>query len=156
MLICVLCFFQLGIFIDVKTFCDFTVCFRHVTSEWQLFSVSISGMSILAENWGCNFESWSDTLIKQFNNDINITWTKANLNIHYSVALLHKIILLGLAAILGKPDATIRLKPVSWLCSFSHSELKPNCEWCKLPNSAKHNSSRSYTLKLRSLRTAKW
>ena len=27
MLICVFCFFQLGIFVDVKTFHDFTVCF---------------------------------------------------------------------------------------------------------------------------------
>ena len=39
-------FFQLGIFVDVKTCHDFTVCF----TEWKLLSVSISGMSILVEN----------------------------------------------------------------------------------------------------------
>ena len=41
--------------------------------EWKLLSVSISGMSILIENWGYDSESWSDTLRKQFNNGINIT-----------------------------------------------------------------------------------
>ena len=59
----VFCFFQLSIFVDVKTFHD---------PEWKLLSVSISGMSILIENWGNNSESWSDTLIKQFNNGIKI------------------------------------------------------------------------------------
>ena len=39
----------------------------------KLLSVSISGMSILVENWRYNSESWSDTPIKQFNNGINIT-----------------------------------------------------------------------------------
>ena len=43
------------------------------TPEWNLLSVSISKMSILVENWEYNFESWSDTLKKQFDNDINIT-----------------------------------------------------------------------------------
>ena len=43
------------------------------TPEWKLLSVSISRMSILVENRGYNSESWSDTLIKQFNNGINIT-----------------------------------------------------------------------------------
>ena len=79
MLVCVFCFFQLGIFVDVKTFHD---------PEWKLLSVSfllflsfslycqtvsISGMSILVENWGYNSESWSGTLIKQLNNGIKIT-----------------------------------------------------------------------------------
>ena len=43
------------------------------TSEWKLLSVSISGLSILVENLGYNSESWSDKLIKQLNNGINIT-----------------------------------------------------------------------------------
>ena len=64
MLICIFCFFQFGIFVDVKTFHD---------PEWKLLSVSISVMSILVENWGYNSESWSDTLIKQFDNSIKIT-----------------------------------------------------------------------------------
>ena len=65
MLICVFCFFQMGIFVDVKTFHD---------PEWKLLSVSISGMSILVEIWGYNSESWSDTLIKQFNTGIE-SWS---------------------------------------------------------------------------------
>ena len=64
MLICVFCFFHLGIFVDVKTSNDL---------EWKLLSVSISGMSILVENWGYNSESWSYALIKQFNHGIKIT-----------------------------------------------------------------------------------
>ena len=39
MLICVFCFFQSGIFLDVKTFHD---------PEWKLLSVSISGISIFS------------------------------------------------------------------------------------------------------------
>ena len=35
MLICVIGFFQLGIFVDVKTFHDFTVCFRHIHSRME-------------------------------------------------------------------------------------------------------------------------
>ena len=77
------------------------------TPEWKLLSASSSGMSILVEHWRYNSESWSDTLIKQFNNGINITWTKTNLNNCYSVALLHKISLIDLVAILGKQDASI-------------------------------------------------
>ena len=62
---CLFCFFfELGIFVDVKTFHD---------PEWKLLSVSISGMSIFIKNMGYNSESWSDTLIKQFNNSIKIT-----------------------------------------------------------------------------------
>ena len=80
------------------------------TSVWKLLSVLISGMSILIENWGYNSESWSDTLIKQFNNGINITWTRTNLNNRYSVA---KLILFhprfDLAAILGQHNAIIWL-----------------------------------------------
>ena len=64
MLICVFCLFQLGIFVDVKTFHD---------PAWKLLSVSISGMSILVENWGYNSECWSDTFIQQYNNGIKIT-----------------------------------------------------------------------------------
>ena len=64
MLICVFCFFQLGIFLDVKTFHD---------PEWKLLSVSILKLSILVENWGYNSESWSGILIKQFNKGIKIT-----------------------------------------------------------------------------------
>ena len=77
------------------------------TPEWKLLSVSISGMSILIENWGYNSESWSDTLIKQFNNGINITWTNTNLMNLFYVALLQKKLTLfrpciDLAAIFGK------------------------------------------------------
>ena len=64
MLIWEFSFFQSGIFVDVKTFHD---------PEWKLLLVSISGKSILVENWGYNSESLSDTLIKQFNNGIKIT-----------------------------------------------------------------------------------
>ena len=42
------CFFQLGIFVDVKTFHDFQ--FVLDTPPWKLLSVSISGMSILFVN----------------------------------------------------------------------------------------------------------
>ena len=100
-------FLALGIFVDAKTFHD---------SEWKLLSVSISGMSILVENWGYSSESWSDTLIKQFSNGIKITSMKTNLNNQITVILLlcyTKLASLGtrfdLAAILGK----LRLKPVS-------------------------------------------
>ena len=143
MLICIFCFFQLGIFVDVKTFHYFTVWFRHTHSKMEAtFSFDLR-MSILVENWGYNSESWSDTLIKQFNNGINITWTKTNLNNRYYVALPHKISLISHSLRLGSHFGIIQLKPVSWLCSFSHSELKPNRKWYKLPNSAKHTSSRS-------------
>ena len=33
MLICLFCFFQVGIFVDVKTWHDFTVCFKHIHSR---------------------------------------------------------------------------------------------------------------------------
>ena len=35
MLICVFCFFQLGIFVDVKIFHDITVRFRHIHSRME-------------------------------------------------------------------------------------------------------------------------
>ena len=170
MFICVFCFFQLGMFVDVKTF-KFLDTF---TLEWKLLSVLISRMSILVENWWYDSESWSDTLKKQFINCINNTWTKTDLSNRYSVALLHKIYFLPCfdsAAILGKRNffqywfsVIIRLlhnyrinaENQSVDCSFSHSELKPNRERCKLPNSVKHPSSRYCTGKLGSLRSAKW
>ena len=44
MLICIFCFFQLGIFVDVKTFRDFTVCFRRVHSRMEAtFSFDFQG-----------------------------------------------------------------------------------------------------------------
>ena len=74
------------------------------TPKSKLLSVSISRMSIIVETLGYNSESWSDTLIKQFNNGINNTLTKRDLNNPYSVALLNKIFRppFDLAAILGK------------------------------------------------------
>ena len=66
MLICIFCFFQLDIFVDVKTFHDFTVCYRN-GSYFQfrfqecLFSLKIEDMIL----------SPGLTLIKQFNNGIN-------------------------------------------------------------------------------------
>ena len=104
MFICVFCFFQLDIFVDVKTSYDL---------KWKLLSVSISGMSILVENWGYNSESWSDTLIKQFNNSIKITGTKTNINNLYSVASLHKISLILHSLRLGSHFGALGLKPVS-------------------------------------------
>ena len=108
------------------------------TPEWKLLSVLISGMSIPFENWGYNSDSWSDTHIKQFNNGINVTWTKTNLNNCYSVVLLHKISLISPLASTWQPFwankiLSSQLKPVSWLCSFSQTELKPNRTWENSP-----------------------
>ena len=50
MLICIFRFFQLGSFVDVKTFHDFTFVLDAFTPKWKLLLVSISGMSFLVEN----------------------------------------------------------------------------------------------------------
>ena len=47
MLICVFCFFQLGIFVDVKTFHDFTVCFKtHSLPNGSYFQFGFQGCLI--------------------------------------------------------------------------------------------------------------
>ena len=50
MLVCVFCFFQLGIYVDVKTVNDLQFVLDTFTLEWKLLSVLISVMSILVEN----------------------------------------------------------------------------------------------------------
>ena len=47
MFICIFWGFQVGIFVNVKTFYDFTVFPDIVTPKWKLLSVSISKISIL-------------------------------------------------------------------------------------------------------------
>ena len=42
------------------------------------FSFNFRDVYILVENWVYNSEFWSDTLIKQFDNGINITLTNTN------------------------------------------------------------------------------
>ena len=46
MLICIFCFFQLGIFVNVKAFYDYTVFSDTFTSKRKLLSVLISKTSI--------------------------------------------------------------------------------------------------------------
>ena len=76
--------------------------------EWKLLSVSISRMSILFENLGYDSESWSDTLLKQFDNGTNNTWMKTNLNnlilLPYCTKLALFHLRFDLAAILDKHD----------------------------------------------------
>ena len=51
MLISVFCFFQLGIFVDVKTFHNFTVCFRWNHSRMEAtFSFDFKDVSLKIED----------------------------------------------------------------------------------------------------------
>ena len=79
---------------------------RHIHSRMEATFSFRFDFSDVYSRWKLRIQFWILVwhIYKQFNNDINITWTKTNLSNGYSVALLHKISLISphfdLAAIL--------------------------------------------------------